>query len=635
MTSAELYSLMLRCNGAQLTAITTKLELNPAYLPDAAQPIATRATEILNLAQQRELLPKLEEALLELFPRQPMQAGSTASKARRLLIVAANPIETDRLRIDEEVRLIKERLNESEPGRNYKVEAEWAVRATDLSKFLMQHEPVIVHFSGHGNPTGDIVLEDEFGRARPLAANRLANLFEILKGSTECIVLNACYSLETAKILANYVGCVVGMEKSIGDPSALRFAAGFYRGIAFGRDYHLAFRLGCNEIDLAALPDASIPHFTTREEDRVGQRTLEAGIPATNLAVPTRSWVTRGTAEATLEPDDPDSPRLYPIWFGTDRRPNDTADLTKGFSNERAPDESAVYVGTCTVAIPKSHRFGSVGSNWWKRFVLWTDDRLAVTEISPLGFDAFWASARQAIEQVESNERMALVFIHGFRVTFKEAAIRAAQIGFDLKIPGITAFFSWPSKGRLSLFDYNADEATIEASAGKISNFLVDFAGRTDARRIQVIAHSMGNRGLLSAMQRIVAEAADAAKKPFHHVVFAAPDVDAAVFRDLAKHHPSVAEHATMYVSAQDRAVASSGLIHDAPRAGFVPPVTLVDGIDTIEVSNVDLTLLGHGYYGAAAGVLYDMRELLVHDTLPKSRTRLSDTKRGYWQINE
>jgi hypothetical protein len=75
MTSAELYSLMLRCNGAQLTAITTKLELNPAYLPDAAQPIATRATEILNLAQQRELLPKLEEALLELFPRQPVQAA--------------------------------------------------------------------------------------------------------------------------------------------------------------------------------------------------------------------------------------------------------------------------------------------------------------------------------------------------------------------------------------------------------------------------------------------------------------------------------------------------------------------------------------------------------------------------------
>lgn len=309
--------------------------------------------------------------------------------------------------------------------------------------------------------------------------------------------------------------------------------------------------------------------------------------------------------------------------------------LTKGFSAERALDEAAVYLGICKVAIPKSHKFGSVGSAWWKRFLTLTDDRLELKNISPLASDAFWASARQAIAQADPGERMALVFIHGFNVTFEEAAIRAAQIGFDLKVPGITAFFSWPSKGRLSLLDYAADEATIDASADKMTDFLVKFAQQTDAERVHVIAHSMGNRGLLGAMQRIVVAAARAAKKPFHHVVFAAPDVDAAVFRDLAKAYRDVADHATLYVSSHDRAVKSSGLLHAAPRAGFVPPVTLVDGIDTVEVSNADLTLLGHGYYGAAAGVLYDMRELLIYDTPPKSRTRLSDTNGGYWQIGE
>jgi esterase/lipase superfamily enzyme len=135
-------------------------------------------------------------------------------------------------------------------------------------------------------------------------------------------------------------------------------------------------------------------------------------------------------------------------------------------------------------------------------------------------------------------------------------------------------------------------------------------------------------------MQRIVADAAKLAKKPFGHIVFAAPDEDSAVFRDLAKIHNSIAEHATLYVSSRDRAVASSGLMHKSDRAGFVPPVTLVHGIDTIEVSNVDLTMLGHGYYGAAEAVLYDMRELLVHDEPPKSRTRLTAASEGYWQIN-
>jgi hypothetical protein len=291
MTKAEIFTLLMRCNAAQLDAITTLLELNPAFLPDGG-PVATRASKILELVpQQPGLVLKLEQILLEFFPQQPVQVAPSAPKSRRILMLAANPIETSKLRIEEEVRLIKERLNEAEPGRAYEVETEWAVRATDLSKFLMQHQPEIVHFSGHGSPDGDIVLEDEFGRAAPLALNRLANLFEILSGSTQCVVLNACYSLEKARTLANYVGCIIGMEKEIGDPSALRFAAGFYRGLAFGKDYHDAFRLGCNEIDLAALPDAAVPHFTTREEDRVAQAEPETGQVTAQLATPVRSWV--------------------------------------------------------------------------------------------------------------------------------------------------------------------------------------------------------------------------------------------------------------------------------------------------------------------------------------------------------
>jgi esterase/lipase superfamily enzyme len=642
MTKTEIYSLLMRCNGAQLTAVTQLVGLNPAFLPDPGQAIAARASDILILTEQSGRLAELEKVLLEFFPNPPSReqlaresaksSTNQEAKPKRILVLAANPIETDRLQIEQELFLIKKSLNEAEVGRGYRLEAEWAVRATDLSKFLLQYEPAIVHFSGHGSPTGEIVLEDDSGKAAPLQINRLAHLFEILKSSTECVVLNACFSLEKANLLRNYVGCVVGMEKAIGDPAALRFSEGFYRGVAFGKDYYQAFQLGCSQIDMAALPDASIPHFTTREEDRVGRPAAEPGVPP-KLAVPTRTWIDEKTR--AVDPDQPNSPRLYPVWFGTNRQPNDLADLTKGFSNNRASDESATYYGICKVAIPKSHKFGSVGSSWWKRFRTWTDDRLQLQEIEPLGEEKFWESTRRALAEIERSERIALVFIHGFRVTFEDAAIRAAQIGFDLKIPGMTAFFSWPSKGRLSLSDYKADEATIQASVASITNFLVQFAARTDAERIHILAHSMGNRGLLQAMQRIVVDAAKLAKKPFGHIVFAAPDEDSTVFCDLAKIHDSIADHATLYVSSHDRAVASSGLIHQFARAGFVPPVTLVKGIDTIEVSNVDLTMLGHGYYGAAEPVLYDMRELLIHNELPKSRARLTAVPEGYWQINQ
>jgi esterase/lipase superfamily enzyme len=626
MTRAEIFDLLLRCNNPQLDAITEKLDLPAAFLPGANQAPAVRASEIIKLVVQLEKLPELESVLLTFFPPKPGKG------AKVILILSANPLETDPLQIEQEVRLIKDRLQESDAGRKYRVESERAVKATDLSKFLLEHQPAVVHFSGHGSPTGDIVLEDDNGDAAKVPVNLLASLFDILKSPTECVVLNACYSREHASAVARFASCVVGMDKAIGDSSALRFAGGFYRGLAFGRDFHTSFRLGCNEIDLAALPDAAVPHFTTREKDQVAESTTQAGTPAIAIKSPARTWVER---DAPITAEQPGSPKLYPLWFGTNRRPVDSANPSKGFSSERDPD---MHFGLCTVAVPKSHKFGSVGSSWWKRLMTLKDDRLKLKDISILEEAAFWISAKKALSEWDSGERMALVFIHGFNVTFEESAIRTAQMAVDLKIPGVAAFFSWPSKGRLSVFDYTADEASIEGSEEQISDFLINFAQKTDADRIDVVAHSMGNRGLLRAMQRIVNTASAVAKKPFRNIVFAAPDVDSVLFRQLAAAHAQLAEHTTLYLSSRDRALASSGLIHDAPRAGFVPPVTLVNGIDVIEVANADLTLLGHGYYGAAEGVLYDMRELLIHDTAPKSRARLTEAKADsgagiYWRI--
>ena len=390
--------------------------------------------------------------------------------------------------------------------------------------------------------------------------------------------------------------------------------------------------MGCNEIDLASLPDAAVPHFTTREKDQVAESRGQAGAREIGIDSPVRSWVGK---DAQVTPEQRDTPKLYPVWFGTNRRPLDPRDASKGFSSER---DHTVQFGLCKVAVPKSHKFGSAGSSWWKRYLTLTDDRLKLTEVSILGESAYWIALQKALSEWDSGERTALVFIHGFNVTFEDAAIRAAQMAVDLKIPGVAAFFSWPSKGRLSVFDYTADEASIEASEGQIGDFLINFAERTDADRVDVIAHSMGNRGLLRAMQRIVHTASASTKKPFRHVVFAAPDVDSVLFRELAGAHAVLAEHATLYLSSRDRALASSGLIHDAPRAGFVPPVTLVEGIDVIEVANADLTLLGHGYYGAAEGVLYDMRELLMHDVVPGERARLTEARAPdaagfYWRM--
>jgi esterase/lipase superfamily enzyme len=126
-------------------------------------------------------------------------------------------------------------------------------------------------------------------------------------------------------------------------------------------------------------------------------------------------------------------------------------------------------------------------------------------------------------------------------------------------------------------------------------------------------------------------------KKPFDQIILAAPDIDARVFKDLATVYSALAMKTTMYVSSRDRALASSGLVHGQyPRAGFCPPITLVPELDTIEVTGIDLTFLGHGYFADARDVLHDIYHLLVNE-LPASRRmgvrRVEEGAESYWRI--
>jgi esterase/lipase superfamily enzyme len=305
----------------------------------------------------------------------------------------------------------------------------------------------------------------------------------------------------------------------------------------------------------------------------------------------------------------------YLVWYGTNRRPNDPSDPRKGYSATR---DRVVHHGSCQVFIPKSHKIGSIGSPWWKRLLTFTSDRLRLPAINELEESVYWNGVAEHLASVRVWERSALIFVHGYNVSFASAALRAAQIGFDLSIKGAVAFFSWPSQG--SARGYPADEATIEASEGVIGDFMTDFAGRSGANAVHVIAHSVGNRGVLRAVNRIAAKAQWRSGKPFGQIILAAADVDAGTFQLLSAAYAKIASRTTLYVSQRDLAVEASRWLHNFPRAGLMPPTLVLPGIDTINVTNADLTMLGHGYVAAARAVLVDMHLLITHGAPPDQR---------------
>ena len=107
----------------------------------------------------------------------------------------------------------------------------------------------------------------------------------------------------------------------------------------------------------------------------------------------------------------------------------------------------------------------------------------------------------------------------------------------------------------------------------------------------------------------------------FQEVILTAPDIDADIFkRDIAPAIARTARRVTLYASSNDEALILSKKLHGYPRAGDSgSSLVVVPGIETIDVSDVDTSLLGHSYYGNNDTVLADMFYLL-HESRPASQ---------------
>jgi len=177
----------------------------------------------------------------------------------KILFLAANPVDTNRLRLDAEIRAIDQSLRKAEFRNRFELQQHWAVQIMDIEEYLLRHRPDIVHFSGHGSRASEIILEEASGRSRPVSANALERLFSILRDNIKCVVLNACYSEQQAQAIAQSIDCVIGMSTAIGDAAAIGFAAAFYQALGYGRDIKTAFDLGCVQINLEGLNEQDTP----------------------------------------------------------------------------------------------------------------------------------------------------------------------------------------------------------------------------------------------------------------------------------------------------------------------------------------------------------------------------------------
>ncbi|MEM6978937.1 MAG: alpha/beta fold hydrolase [Planctomycetota bacterium] len=286
-----------------------------------------------------------------------------------------------------------------------------------------------------------------------------------------------------------------------------------------------------------------------------------------------------------------------------------------GYGAERG----SLVRGRCRVTVPDVHVRGNIERPSLMKLE-WSEDpekHVVLTEVTELSSDAFDDQLRNARTSGDRNDVM--VFIHGYNVTFESAVHRTAQIAVDLPFAGVPICYSWPSQG--TLLGYPVDENNVAWSVAHLRDFLTDLRQQHGDAEIHVVAHSMGNRAMTAALQQMALQPqTENQLKPLASVVLAAPDVDADLFRkDLAPALVQVAGQVTLYASSDDQALIASKQVHGYPRAGeSCPHLVVVPGVETIDVSGIDLSLLGHSYYGDSRWMLRDLREVIA-SRLPAS----------------
>jgi esterase/lipase superfamily enzyme len=289
--------------------------------------------------------------------------------------------------------------------------------------------------------------------------------------------------------------------------------------------------------------------------------------------------------------------------------------------------------GICEVSIPKSHRAGELEGPSILRLEVQEDPRKHITlrKTTRLNDDVFYEQLRAQV--ASSPERELLVFVHGFNVTFEDAARRTGQMAKDLKLQGAPVFFSWPAD-KYFLLTYGKDETNVAWATPHLKEFLLELVAETDAKAINLVAHSMGSRALTTALREIDLQFREDARK-FNQVVLAAPDIDADDFRDnIAPSIQRTARQVTLYASSNDIALSASRFFHRNARAGDTSRgLVIVAGMHTIDVSAIDGGPWGHSYYGASDPVLRDLH-LLLGSLPPERRTWLKPSEldgQTYW----
>ena len=337
---------------------------------------------------------------------------------------------------------------------------------------------------------------------------------------------------------------------------------------------------------------------------------------------------------------------VVPVYYGTDRD-RDPRTERAVYNGDRA---RRLELGRAQITVPKSHQVPKVERPWTYRLpftqvVLYRQREdparhFTIKDVQSLTQEEFLTAVRARLNEAGSYKGHALVFVHGFNVSFDNALFRTAQLAYDLKFDGAPFLYSWPSKGTIGLNDYPYDRESSTQAEPFLRAFLEMIARDTGATSVSIIAHSMGNQLLLPVLRGLKSTVPTGLT--ISQVIMAAPDVDRDTFENLAKEIAGSTRSMTLMAASNDVALGISRRFWGGiPRAGDVPPSgpIVVAGVDTIDITSLSTEMfsLNHSGYAEKSALLSDIQVLMQTGTRPPDKRvptleRIQGQQGDYWR---
>jgi acyl carrier protein len=326
------------------------------------------------------------------------------------------------------------------------------------------------------------------------------------------------------------------------------------------------------------------------------------------------------------------------VFFATNRKRTGQAEPAAFFDGGRAGG-GAVSYGRCTVTIPSSHKKGAVETPFLGlQFFEDSSQHVQLAQVRPMTKEEFFKQIKTNLQATKPGagwDSDVVVFIHGFNVTFADAAKRTAQMAFDFDFKGAPLMFSWPSDGKL--YAYLSDREDVVWSVVHIEEFLNEVVEKFLPRKVHLVAHSMGNQGLIGALNMLALRRGAEQRPLFENIILAAPDFDAQMFQEqIAPRVRFLAKSWTVYTSDKDAALNFSTTINSSKRLGL--PVTAIAGVDVIDATGVEVTPWSvpefHSYYATKQTVIQDIVSA-IKGVAPALRNLIprSETGTPYWRL--